>query len=202
MCPYPEIDQLKWIPTLQSPTFPTNCCDDGDAVEECSSKCPGHRGLIFLPVPSLLLQSDDQLLLKLLQTGRHLWCPVLLMQNIHASGKLFFTIFIINVCALHCTLWYPKESPSWPVSSPSFVSWSQSRWLSPAPGRWRPPWCSSRPPATGGRCVTGGRRWRTWLPWDMSDISKVDLPHWRCLLSNLLRLAWRITISSTSLQLL
>ena len=61
----------------------TNCCDDSDAVEESSSKGPGHGALIFLAIPALLLHSDDQLLLELLQAAGDLAGPVLLVQHLH-----------------------------------------------------------------------------------------------------------------------
>ena len=54
----------------------TDSRDDGDAVEESSSEGPGHRPLVLLPVPALLLQGDDQLLLKPLETGADLRGPV------------------------------------------------------------------------------------------------------------------------------
>ena len=57
----------------------TDSGDNSDAVEESSSEGPGHRPLVLLPVPALLLQGDDQLLLEPLEAGADLRGPVLLV---------------------------------------------------------------------------------------------------------------------------
>ena len=63
----------------------TDSSDDCDAVEESPSEGPGHRPLVLLPVPALLLQGDDQLLLKPLEAGADLRGPVLLVEHLHPS---------------------------------------------------------------------------------------------------------------------
>ena len=60
----------------------TDGCDDGDAVEQRPGEGPGDGGLVLLPVPALLLQRDDQLLLELLEAVCDLLGPVVLVQHL------------------------------------------------------------------------------------------------------------------------
>ena len=60
----------------------TDSCDDGDAVEQRPGEGPGDGGLVLLPVPALLLQRDDQLLLELLEAVCDLLGPVVLVQHL------------------------------------------------------------------------------------------------------------------------
>ena len=61
--------------------------DDRDGVEEGSGECPCDVVLVLLAVPALLLQGDDQALLKATQLTRHLPRPVVLPQNLHLPTK-------------------------------------------------------------------------------------------------------------------
>ena len=50
----------------------TYSCDDSNGIEKSSCKSPHDRVLILLPIPTLLLHGNDQLLLKPLEAGGHL----------------------------------------------------------------------------------------------------------------------------------